>query len=149
MSNDFTIQEVVENINIDEITDQINFTGSDDFSIVVDPDTQQINVSISDNENVQIIDHDEILNFQFQEVIQIISNTGTTPNNPVTITPQQRLIEFIDDENILVGYAEEGELTSSNTWKVIKVERGYLLDPVCIDDNTAFDRSWDLRDTYF
>lgn len=137
-----TVTESPNVVNVSTPTETINVTVDDSIVRVTENDDQ---VNVSEQQLiVQVSEVTDVVNFQVKEAITIVQgSTGT-------IVEEQRLIDFIDDDIVYVGYAALGAVESDLVWKILRVTRDFLLGPACdlADDEDLYNKSWTDRLTY-
>jgi len=72
-------------------------------------------------------------------------STGT-PYKGVQEVPLQALVDLTDSDNLYIGEAKPGTLTSQSLWRIVKIEiSDELISILYADGDDLFDNKWDDR----
>lgn len=132
-NSDVSLTEVTENISISDNVSEINISNP------------EVRIDLIENiENISILNSKEILNISINDILILPSNPGQSTTN------LQKIFDFINENEIIVGLSNPTDLPSSSTWKIYKIFRNYNTGPLCrfANGTESFDKVWNDRISY-
>jgi len=137
-------------IEVKELNNSISVSSGTD-NLEVNESNVIIKVQEGENTSIKVQEAgDGFTVNNVEEVVQVKLNEMHITNTNNSSTPNlQREIDFITDQELLVGYSPEGSLTSQPSWQIFKIIRS-LSGPTNIfaDSDESFEKIWDDRNTY-